>query len=63
LLSKRALQPCRVDDTFSKGIYKDYIQALDPSKGFVQSDIDDFAKYELELDKSSIRFNFFQFDF
>jgi carboxyl-terminal processing protease len=46
LLSKRALQPCR-DDTFSKGIYKDYIQALDPSKGFVQSDIDDFAKYEL----------------
>jgi hypothetical protein len=31
------------DDNFSKGIYKDYIEALDPSKVFLQSDIDEFA--------------------
>lgn len=43
--------PAAIDDTFSKGIYKDYIQALDPSKRFfLQSDIDEFSKYETEID-------------
>ncbi|HMK06083.1 MAG TPA: carboxy terminal-processing peptidase, partial [Flavobacterium sp.] len=43
--------PAVIDDKFSKGIYKDYIEALDPSKRFfLQSDIDEFAKYESELD-------------
>ncbi len=43
--------PAAIDDTFSKGVYKDYIQALDPSKRFfLQSDIDEFAKYETEID-------------
>jgi len=43
--------PAAIDDKFSKGIYKDYIEALDPSKRFfLQSDIDEFAKYETELD-------------
>lgn len=43
--------PAAIDDTFSKGVYKDYIQALDPSKRFfLQSDIDQFAKYELQVD-------------
>lgn len=43
--------PANMDDNFSKGIYKDYIAALDPSKRFfLQSDIDDFAKYETQLD-------------
>lgn len=43
--------PANMDDAFSKGVYKDYIAALDPSKRFfLQSDIDDFAKYETQLD-------------
>ncbi|NHM05823.1 tail-specific protease [Flavobacterium sp. CYK-4] len=43
--------PAVIDDQFSKGIYKDYIEALDPSKRFfIQSDIDEFAKYETQLD-------------
>jgi carboxyl-terminal processing protease len=43
--------PAAIDDKFSKGIYKDYIEALDPSKRFfLQSDIDEFSKYETELD-------------
>ncbi|MBS1535666.1 MAG: carboxy terminal-processing peptidase [Bacteroidetes bacterium] len=44
-------EPAAMDDNFSKGIYKDYIEALDPSKRFfIQSDIDEFAKYETQLD-------------
>src|SRR6478672_1565635 len=43
--------PAAIDDNLSKGIYKDYIQALDPSKRFfLQSDIDEFARYELQID-------------
>ncbi|WP_415580899.1 carboxy terminal-processing peptidase [Flavobacterium longum] len=43
--------PAAIDDNLSKGIYKDYIQALDPSKRFfLQSDIDEFAKYEFMID-------------
>lgn len=43
--------PAAIDDNLSKGIYKDYIEALDPSKRFfLQSDIDEFAKYETLID-------------
>ncbi len=43
--------PAAIDDDFSKGIYKDYIQALDPSKRFfLQSDIDEFATFEMKID-------------
>ena len=43
--------PVAMDDNFSKGLYKDYLQALDPSKRFfLQEDIDEFSKYELDLD-------------
>ncbi len=44
-------EPSAIDDKFSKGIYKDYMEALDPSKRFfLQSDIDEFSKYETQLD-------------
>ena len=44
-------EPSAIDDKFSKGIYKDYLEALDPSKRFfLQSDIDEFSKYETQLD-------------
>ena len=43
--------PAAIDDKFSKGIYKDYIQALDPSKRFfIQADIDEFVVFETQLD-------------
>ena len=51
VIEKDHYNPANIDDTFSKGIYKDYIQALDPSKRFfLQADIDEFAKYETEID-------------
>jgi carboxyl-terminal processing protease len=43
--------PAKIDDAFSKGVYKEYINALDPSKRFfLQSDIEEFAKYETSID-------------
>ena len=43
--------PAAIDDKFSKGVYKEYIEALDPSKRFfLQSDIDEFSKYETQID-------------
>jgi carboxyl-terminal processing protease len=51
VLEKGHYSPAAMDDEFSKGVYKDYIEALDPSKRFfLQADIDEFSKYELELD-------------
>ncbi|OYX85836.1 MAG: tail-specific protease [Flavobacteriales bacterium 32-34-25] len=51
VIEKGHYDPATIDDAFSKGVYKDYIQALDPSKRFfLQSDIDEFSKYELQLD-------------
>lgn len=43
--------PAAIDDKLSEGIYKDYIEALDPSKRFfLQSDIDEFEKHRLMID-------------
>lgn len=43
--------PVDIDDTFSKGVYKDYIEALDPSRRFfMQSDLDKFSVYENQID-------------
>jgi len=51
VIEKGHYNPAAIDDTFSKGVYKDYINALDPSKRFfLQSDIDEFAKYETKID-------------
>ncbi len=51
VIQKGHYSPAAIDDNFSKGVYKDYIKALDPSKRFfLQSDIDEFAKYETQID-------------
>ncbi len=51
VLEKGHYHPKAFDDNLSKGVYKDYIEALDPSKRyFLQSDIDEFSKYELKID-------------
>jgi len=51
VIDKGHYNPAAIDDNFSKGIYKDYITALDPSKRFfLQSDMDEFSKYETLID-------------
>jgi carboxyl-terminal processing protease len=51
VIEKGHYSPAAIDDNFSKGVYKDYLNALDPSKRFfLQSDIDEFAKYETQID-------------
>ena len=51
VLEKHHYSHLNIDDEFSKGVYKDFIQNLDPSKRFfIQSDIDEFSKYEIQLD-------------
>ena len=40
-----------IDDSFSKEVYKDYLQALDPLKRyFYASDIEEFKQYEDQID-------------
>lgn len=51
VIEKGHYNPSEINDTFSKGVYKDYLNALDPSKRFfVQSDIDEFERYKTEID-------------
>ena len=51
VIEKGHYSPVAIDDTFSKGVYKEFLKALDPTKRFfLQSDIDEFSKYETELD-------------
>lgn len=51
VIEKGHYDPKAMDDTFSKGVYKDYLDALDPSKRFfIQSDIDEFKIYETQID-------------
>lgn len=51
VINKGHYDPKAIDDNFSKSVYKDYLVAMDPSKRFfLQSDIDEFAKYETLID-------------
>lgn len=51
VIKKEHYNAAVIDDNFSKGFYKEYILALDPSKRFfLQSDINEFSKFQLELD-------------
>lgn len=51
VIEKGHFDPKAIDDNFSKTLYKSYIDGLDPSKRlFLQSDIDEFSKYETLLD-------------
>lgn len=43
--------PADINDDFSKGVYKSYLEGIDPSKRFfIQSDIDEFSQYETRID-------------
>jgi carboxyl-terminal processing protease len=51
VIEKGHYNPAKIDDLFSKGVYKDYIVALDPSKRFfLESDLEEFSKFETSLD-------------
>lgn len=51
VIERTHYDPAAVDDTFSKGVYKSYLEQIDPSKRFfTQSDIDEFSKYETRID-------------
>ncbi|CAM3509161.1 periplasmic tail-specific proteinase [Flavobacterium saliperosum S13] len=51
VLEKGHYDPIAMDDAFSKNVYKEYINGIDPSRRFfVQSDIDEFKKYETQID-------------
>jgi len=51
VIEKGHYDPAKIDDAFSKGVYKSYLEQIDPSKRFfIQSDIDEFAKYEDKID-------------
>lgn len=51
VIEKGHYSPAAIDDTFSKAVYKEFLKALDPTKRFfLQSDINEFSKYETDLD-------------
>ncbi|WP_166967245.1 carboxy terminal-processing peptidase [Yeosuana marina] len=51
VLQQYHFDPIAFDDAFSKELYSDYIGNLDPVKRyFYQSDIDDFKKFETNID-------------
>lgn len=51
VLEKGHYDPTAIDDTFSKGVYDDFIDALDPSKRFfIDADIKEFKAYEFQID-------------
>jgi len=53
VLEKGHYSPIKFDDTLSKGVYEEFIYSLDPSKRFfLQSDIDEFSKYEYKIDNN-----------
>jgi carboxyl-terminal processing protease len=51
VLEKGHYDPIAFDDAFSAAAYKEYLNSLDPSKRFfIQSDLDEFSKYEKQID-------------
>ncbi|WP_288982127.1 carboxy terminal-processing peptidase [uncultured Flavobacterium sp.] len=51
VLEKGHYSPVALDDAFSKKVYAKYLDGIDPTKRFfLQSDIDEFSKYETQID-------------
>lgn len=51
VLQKGHYDPADMDDTFSEGVYADFVDAMDPLKRyFLASDIEEFSVYRTEID-------------
>lgn len=51
VLTEGHYQPQDINDEFSKKVYHNFLESLDPSKRyFLQSDIDEFSAYETKID-------------
>lgn len=51
ILSYLHYSPKPINDAYSKEVYKQYFESIDPTKTyFLQSDMDEFHKYETKLD-------------
>merc|ERR1712127_996184 len=51
VLGKGHYSPKDMDDNFSKNIYKNFIDAVDPLKRyFLVSDLEEFSQYEFDID-------------
>lgn len=67
ILQKTHYNPFKIDDKFSKNMYREYLHSLDKQKVyFLQSDIDEFSKYELKIDdqilKNDLSFFYLTYD-
>lgn len=53
MITRGHYEPQELDDNYSKRVFKNYLEYLDPQKRyFLQSDINEFKKYELKLDEA-----------
>lgn len=51
ILTRGHYEPKDINDTFSKVVFDDFINSIDPAKRyFIQSDIDEFSKYKTKID-------------
>lgn len=51
VLEKGHYNPIEINDDFSKEVYTKYLEGIDPTKRFfLQSDMDEFSKYQTKID-------------
>ena len=51
MLEDAHFSPRKIDDQFSKDVFKKYLSSLDPDKNvFIQSDIRELKKFETKID-------------
>lgn len=56
--------PSKINDEFSKKAFNDYLNNIDPNKRFLtQADVDNFKKFELEIDELVKNKSFAFFDY
>lgn len=56
VLERGHYSPVEINDDFSKKVYHKYLENIDPTKRFfIQSDINEFSKYETSLDEMILR--------
>jgi len=63
VLEEGHYEKIQIDDEFSKKLYTSYLDVIDPQKRhFLQSDIDEFSKFEKQLDDQTLNRDISFFD-